>query len=60
MQPAFAGAYLNRALVFIKTGVGDREQAILDLEQYLKLAPDATNKEQVQKVLEDLKSESAP
>ena len=35
LEPNYAGAYFNRALVFVNTGVGDREQTIQDLERYL-------------------------
>jgi tetratricopeptide (TPR) repeat protein len=52
-DPRFSYAYLQRGTNYLKGG--NRVEAIRDLEQYLKLAPDAENAQELQMVIERLK-----
>ncbi|MDQ2667795.1 MAG: hypothetical protein M3Z05_17530 [Gemmatimonadota bacterium] len=53
-QPAWADAYYNRALVLL--ALDDRTQAAADLEQYLRLKPEADDREAVVALLESLRA----
>jgi tetratricopeptide (TPR) repeat protein len=58
LDPDFSGAYFNRGLVY--RNAGDLEQAIANFEQYLELAPNALDREEVIATIEQLKSELGP
>ena len=46
----------HRTLAIIYNSRGDKKQAIVELEAYLKLNPTAPDAEQLRKALEQLKS----
>ncbi len=58
LQPDYAEAYAFRGKAY--AGSGDPEQAIRDFEQYLELAPGAPNRAEVEKGIEELKTQLNP
>lgn len=52
---AYAYYYYYRGLAY--AGLGDNEQAIQDFELYLELAPDASDRAEVEAMLEELEAE---
>jgi tetratricopeptide (TPR) repeat protein len=52
-EPAWADAYYDRALTLL--ALGDRDQARRDLEQYLRLKPEAEDRTQVVARIDDLR-----